>query len=221
MVRKMCVLRFPGERDYELVESWLRPLSPTSALTGDTHEVVTADAVRELNESGKVRYLMVLTDAGAPVGVVNYRTSGTAGSYVIGGAIGDPEKWNGGAGADALGQLVDFLFHELNAHRVEFSTASYNKHTLAILTKGGFVLEGVLRDYYFMDGMYHDRTVWSILRDEFYEGAAAHADQFPVEDLVPEEDKRQAQEALAKYLASDPPTSLTSFGDRIARVRPY
>ena len=221
MSRKSCVLRPPSDEDYRLMENWLRPMSLASALTGDMNETVTAAELKAANERGVVRYLLVVAENGDPVGMVNHRKAGSAGSYAIGGAIGDPAQWHRGIGADALGMLVDHLFHQLNAHRVEFTTASYNKHTMSILTKGGFVLEGVLRDYYFIDGQYHDRTVWSILRDEFVVGAKAFAKSSPVEDVIPAEDKQQAQEAFAKYLASDPPTSLRDFADRAARERPY
>jgi RimJ/RimL family protein N-acetyltransferase len=217
----MCSLRSPSDDDYHVIENWLRPLSLTTALTGDLHESVTAEELKAANSSGAVHYFMVIAENGDPVGLVNHRKVGSAGSYAIGGAIGEPEQWNRGSGADALAMLVDHLFHQLNAHRVEFTTASYNRHTMAILTKGGFVLEGVLRDYYFLDGQYHDRTVWSILHEEFLVGAKAYAKSSPVEDLVPESDKRHAQDAFAKYLATDPPTSLRDFADRAARARPY
>ena len=221
MSRRSCDLRPPSDEDYAVMENWLRPMSLASALTGDMNETVTAAELKAANDSGSVRYLLVVADDGEPVGLVNYRTVGSAGSSAIGGAIGDPQRWQRGIGADALGMLVDHLFHQLNAHRVEFTTASYNKHTMSILTKGGFVLEGVLRDYYFLDGQYHDRTVWSILRDEFVVGAAMFAASSPVEDLIPADDKRQAQESFAKYLANDPQTSLRDFAERAARTRPY
>ncbi|MFJ8913079.1 GNAT family N-acetyltransferase [Amycolatopsis sp. NPDC102389] len=219
--RKSCSLRPPSDDDYGLMEQWLRPMSLASALTGDMNETVTARELKVANDGGAVRYLLVVAENGDPVGVVNYRKAGSAGSYAIGGAIGDPGLWRRGIGAEALGILVDHLFHQCNAHRVEFTTASYNKHTMSILTKGGFVLEGVLRDYYFLDGQYHDRTVWSILRDEFVIGAKAFAKSSPVEDVIPAEDKQQARDAFAKFLANDPQTSLRDFADRAARERPY
>lgn len=221
MPDKLCSLRWPDESDYRLVEQWLKPLSPTAALTGDANELVFASDIREANESGRVRYLMVDTPDGATIGVVNYRQVGSAGSYAVGGAVGDPGLWGAGAGADAFTLLVDLLFHQLNAHRVEFTTASFNRHTMSMLTRGGFVLEGVLRDYYFLDGEYHDRTVWSILREEFLVGACEHAELMPVADLVPERDKVRARTLFAKYLAADPPTSLRGFEDRAAQRRPY
>lgn len=221
MPDELCVLRWPEESDYALVERWLKPLSPTAALTGDAHEIVLAHDVRAANESGRIRYFMVDTPDGETIGVVNHRSVGSAGSYAIGGAVGDPGRWGAGAGAEALRLLVDLLFHQLNAHRVEFTTASFNRHTMSMLTRGGFVLEGVLRDFYFLDGEYHDRTIWSILRDEFVAGAIEHAAVMPVPDLVPARDKERARSMLVAHLAGDPPTSLRDIGDRAARRRPY
>ena len=187
MPEKLCSLRWPEESDYELVEQWLKPLSPTAALTGDANELVFARDVREANESGRVRYLMVDTPDGVTIGVVNHRRVGSAGSHAVGGAVGDPALWGAGAGAEAFTLLVDLLFHQLNAHRVE----------------------------------YHDRTIWSILREEFVAGANEHSELMPVADLVPERDKVRARTLLAKYLAADPPTSLRGVEGRAARRRPY
>ncbi|MGW0517156.1 MULTISPECIES: GNAT family N-acetyltransferase [unclassified Crossiella] len=207
--------------DYVAVEGWLRPMATTSALTCDMNDLVTAEAIKEANESGKVRNFMVVTTAGDRVGVVSYRPSGGHRAYVIGGAIGDPARWSSGVGGEAMGLLVDHLFHQLNAHRVEFATAAYNKHTISMLTKGGFVLEGVLRDFYFLDGEYHDKTIWSLLREEFVVGARQFKEQMPVLDLVPAKEKQRAKELLAKYIANEPGSSWLSFADRAARERPY
>lgn len=222
MIGDRCRLSWPEEPDYPLIAGWLRPTSMTAGLTGDTSEIVTAASVRELNESGRVRYLMVHTVDGRPVGVVNYRRTGVAaGSFAIGGAIGDEQRWGTGIGFEALRLLVDHLFHGENAHRVEFATAAYNRHTMAMLTKGGFVLEGVLRDYHYLDGTYHDRTVWAILREEFERGAVTYRDRFPVRDAVPQADKEHARACLVKYLAGDPPTSIGSVTHRPAPARAY
>lgn len=218
---KICSLERPTAEDYARIEAWLRPMALTSALTGDANELVTAEAIRAANESGQVRYFMVVASTGERVGVVNYRRSGGHGAYSIGGAIGEAAHWNSGIGAEAMGQLVDFLFHQQNAHRVEFTTAAYNKHTISMLTKGGFVLEGLLRDYHFLDGEYHDRTLWSLLRPEWVAGAREFKEQSPVPDLVPAKEKQRAKELLAKYLANAQESAWHTFADRTAQERPY
>jgi hypothetical protein len=107
--------------------------------------------------------------------------------------------------------LLDYLFHERNAHRVQATTALFNKHSMSVLTRGEFVLEGVLRRYYYLDGEYHDATVWSMLREEYYAIAARMQQKNPeltVTDLVPAADKAEARRLLADYLAKQRPTSL-------------
>lgn len=205
----ICALRWPESDDYDRIAAWLRPMSHAAALTGDTHEAIDAAALRQAAESGRVRYFVVVSRDGEPVGVVNYRAAGGGGahSYAMGGAVGISERWQAGYGAEALSLLTDFVFHQLNAHRVEFSTASYNRHSLQVLTRDGFTLEGVLRDYYFVDGEYHHRTIWSILRHEYYANRAEYGRRLPMPELVPAEDKARARESLAKYLANDGPSS--------------
>ncbi|GAA4621124.1 GNAT family N-acetyltransferase [Saccharopolyspora hordei] len=221
MQGRLVRIEWATEDDYELIASWLKPLSPAAAMTADSREFLTPAKVKAVNEDGGVRFFMAVTRDGDRVGAVNYRSVNSSGSYSIGGVVGDAHKWSRGYGAEAFWLVIDHLFNNLNAHRVEFSTAVYNKETMSILTKGGFVLEGVLRDYHFVDGMYYDRTIWSILREEFEEHAAANRDLYPVIDAIPAEDKQAAQEMFRKYLANDPHTSLQDFEQRAARVRPY
>lgn len=221
MQGRLVRIEWAGEDDYDLIAGWLKPLSPNAAMTADTREFLTPAKVKAANEDGNIRFFMAVTNDGERVGAVNYRPVNSSGSYSIGGIVGDWQKWSRGYGAEAFGLVIEHLFNGINAHRVEFTTAAYNKETLKILTKGGFVLEGVLRDYHYLDGMYYDRTIWSILREEFEEHAAADAEQFPVIDAIPAEDKAKARELLSKYLANDPPTSLRDFDRRSGRTRSY
>ena len=205
MRSRRCRLEWPDDEDYGRIAHWLRPTATASGLTGDTGEVVSAAAVRELNESGRVRFLVVRDRDDVPVGVVNYRRTNLAsGAFSVGGAIGEQELWGSGVGFDAMRLLVDHVFHHENAHRVEFATASYNRHSLGVLAAAGFVLEGVLRDHHFLDGEYHDRTIWSVLRSEFEASALAHGDRYPIVDLVPAADKAAARRCLEAYLERTP-----------------
>lgn len=216
-----CTLEWPSAQDYALIEHWLRPTSTTSGLTGDTGEVVSATAVREYNETGRIRFLMVRDTAGHPVGVVNYRrTNVTSAAFSVGGAIGDEDLWGSGIGFEAMRLLVDHVFHNENAHRVEFATASYNRHSLGVLARAGFVLEGVLRDHHFLDGEYHDRTIWSVLRPEFEAAALTYRDRYPVADSVPAADKAAARKCLASYVAGVGVLPI-AIGIREKAVRPY
>lgn len=210
---KFVELRLPrDEGDYALIAAWVRPLSATAVLAGDS-ELITAEEIQAINRSGTVRHFMVTTRAGEPVGVVSWRPHGAPGGYAIGSAVGDPERWTDGYGGEATALLVDYLFHICNAHRIQVVTALFNKHSMRMVVRAPFVLEGVLRHYYFLDGEYHDAAIWSMLRDEYYaevRRAAALHPGFGAPDLVPAADKAEARRLLADYLAGGRPTSVTA-----------
>ena len=54
-----------------------------------------------------------------------------------------------------------------------------------------------MRDYYFLDGAYHDAVIGSILRDEYY------AMTRPAEN-VPRADVKEARRILGEYLEKNP-----------------
>ena len=201
------------DKDYGLIASWLRPLSASAVLTADS-ELITADELQQLNRRGTVRHLMVDTVEGESIGVVSWRPLGAPGGFSIGSAVGDPERWSAGYGGEATAMIVDHLFHACNAHRVQVVTAMFNKHSVRMAARSAFVLEGILRRYYFLDGEYHDAAVWSLLRDEYYaevRRVAALNPIFGVPDQVPAQDKAEARRTLAGYVAQGRPTSLAQF----------
>uniref|UniRef100_A0AAU2VA86 GNAT family N-acetyltransferase n=1 Tax=Streptomyces sp. NBC_00003 TaxID=2903608 RepID=A0AAU2VA86_9ACTN len=212
MKGRLVSLARPTDADYELMAEWLGPNSPAAVLTADTNEFATPQALRQLDESGSIRQFAVRDHDGRTVGTVNHRRSGPAGNFIIGGAIGDPELWRRGLGAEAFDLLLDHLFHSLNAHRAQFTTALYNKSVLRLVTRAGFVLEGVLRDFFFLDGAYHHAAVWSLLRHEYYEAVdilTRTSPSFVGPDRVPEEDKAAARDLIRAHLRK--PDTETSF----------
>ena len=73
-----------------------------------------------------------------------------------------------------------------------------------MLCSGWVHVDGILRDYYFLDGTYHDAVAASILRDEYYN--LRNSVRMAPADIVPREEKEKARELLAKYLTDNPIT---------------
>lgn len=213
---ELVALTWPDDHDYTKIERWLTPTSHAATLTGDTSETVTAETVREANTAGRTRFYMIMTNSGESVGVVNHRQVGGVGNYAIGAAIGADELWDKGFGFEGCALVVEHLFQNLNANRVQFQVAMFNKRMVSMLTRSGFILDGVLRDYYFLDGRYHDATIWSILRHEFYASVenGDRSDRYPIMNLIPEQDKEVARKRFQEYLDSNPDTSLSMFSKK-------
>ncbi|MFC9236093.1 GNAT family N-acetyltransferase [Streptomyces decoyicus] len=216
MQGRLVTLEWPGDDDWAAIASWLRPGSPAAVLSGDW-ELLGAAEVEAANRSGRVHHLVIRTKDGAGIGTVSYQRSGRIGGFTVGGAIGSPELWRRGYGAEAVVLLVDYLFHQLDAHRVQVTTAGYNKGIIRLMTKTPFVVEGILRDHCYLDGAYHDSIVWGLLRDEHYASLKPSADNrvlaVGLEDFVDGDDKAQARAVLAEHLTTTGRTALAEFLD--------
>ncbi|MDJ1136542.1 GNAT family N-acetyltransferase [Streptomyces iconiensis] len=222
MKGRLVSLGRPSDRDYERMADWLGPDAPVSALTADFGGLITPEDIKRLNHSGEVRQFAVRDQSGTTVGMVNYRKAGASGGYALGGAIGDPELWNQGMGTEAFDLLIDHLFHTMGAHRVQFTTALYNKAMIKLATRAGFVLEGILRDYIFFDGRHHHAAIWAIVRREYYEAVdilTRTSHNFVGPDVIPEEEKQEALDILRAHLRR--PESETSVRLLLDQVAPH
>ncbi|GAB3442077.1 hypothetical protein GCM10027570_08990 [Streptomonospora sediminis] len=184
-------LRPPAEDDYELISAWMRP-GRTSALAGGGSEMASPELIKQRAEVSGESLLMVHTTDGHRIGFIRWQSKKYVGNYEIGGAVGDERYWDSGCGAEATALVLEHLFHAKNAHRVQFIVGLFNRRTVKMLLNSGIVVEGVLRDYFFLDGEYHDAMVASVLRDEFYRLDAWGK----VPDAVPRAEKEAAVEAF-------------------------
>jgi Acetyltransferases, including N-acetylases of ribosomal proteins len=68
--------------------------------------------------------------------------------------------------SEAVEAIIDYGFKMLNLNRIEALVASYNEPSLKILERNGFVKEGVLRNHYYVNGVFEDSIVFSKLYEE-------------------------------------------------------
>ena len=71
--------------------------------------------------------------------------------------------------SEAVEAIIHYGFKSMNLNRIEALVASYNEPSLKILEKNGFVKEGVLRNHYYINGVFEDSIVFSKLYEEFTE----------------------------------------------------
>lgn len=189
------------EEDHPLVAQWFRRGVVGALSTGGAAGFTSSADIRAALENGPEKFAMVRTHDGVPIGLVQWRQRKYPGSYTVGGVIGDSELWDSGCGGEASWLLVHELFHSYNAHRVEFVTASFNVRVVRMMIKSGMVIEGILRDYFFLDGEYHDAIVTSYLREEYYSADASGmtGDEF-FGDTIPASDKSEARALIRDYM---------------------
>ena len=79
-----------------------------------------------------------------------------------------PKFWGRGYFHETLTVVLNFVFTDMNFHRVWVKTQADNTPSLNALARAGFKQEGILRDFYFsqVDGAYHDAAILSLLKAE-------------------------------------------------------
>ncbi|HEY3953170.1 MAG TPA: GNAT family protein [Streptosporangiaceae bacterium] len=199
-----------SDEDCELLARWASSTAGTYASGG--RAFVTTAEFRESLGASPTTFLMVRTHQGRAVGAVTWQHLEHSGSFLIGVMIGDPDLWGAGLGVESVSLLIEYLFHSCNAHRVQFICGSYNKPMIEIACSSLIRVEGVLRDYYFLDGAYHDGVIGAILRDDYY--SARCGPGLRPSDVVPETDKAEARKILSGYLAENPITLADLFKTR-------
>jgi ribosomal-protein-alanine N-acetyltransferase len=66
--------------------------------------------------------------------------------------------------SEALEAIIDFGFTEMNLHRIEALTATYNLASIRTLKKFNFQKEGVLKEHYLWEGKYEDSVIYGLIR---------------------------------------------------------
>ncbi|MFF2091807.1 GNAT family N-acetyltransferase [Paenibacillus sp. NPDC058174] len=63
--------------------------------------------------------------------------------------------------------FINHSFKELDLRKVEINVASENLKSRAIPERLGFTAEGTIRNYEYLNGEYHDRIIYGLLKEEW------------------------------------------------------
>ncbi|MHC2185351.1 RimJ/RimL family protein N-acetyltransferase [Rathayibacter agropyri] len=173
-------LRAAGRADAETIATLADRGAAGSRAGIRDASAVDVEAIASTIAQGAVQYFVVSTQKGKDIGFAEWRWVGqrVARNASIGVIISDASLWAQGFGAEAIDAVIEELFYTHDANRVEFVTAMSNYPMVNMLARrGGPVLDGILREYYYVDGRREDALVWSILRTEFDEFSTALPDR--------------------------------------------
>ena len=172
LVGKEIYLRAVEISDASLIQRWhndpgLRKLARCGelpvTLAGEEKDIELA-----FNSKNEI-YLMVVRESNnKPIGFIRLSglTSSSRGVWLRM-IIGDKKAWGKNYAKNALGAVLEWLFYELNIHRVGLETYATNKRAIKFFKKMGFKQEGISRDAHFADGRYYDIICFGLLKKEF------------------------------------------------------
>ncbi|WP_294394553.1 GNAT family protein [uncultured Clostridium sp.] len=111
--------------------------------------------------------LSIINEKEVLVGFITYKESNYCQHvYSIGITIGS-RYWNRGYGQDSIKLLLNYLFTELNAVRVELEVIKTNIRAIKCYKKCGFLEEGIRKSKCYLDGQYVDTIIMGIIKDDF------------------------------------------------------
>ncbi len=135
----------------------------------------TKEAVKELlgNYIGRYesddyyRWAVILKESGECIGQIAYFFVDTKNhfaeiEYCIGAAF-----QGRGLATEAAKAVIVYGFEKIDLHKVQICCKEINPKSRRVIEKCGLTYEGMLRDYFYMDGKYIGRLYFSVLRDEY------------------------------------------------------
>lgn len=73
-----------------------------------------------------------------------------------------------GYGVDAVNLITDYAFNVLNLRKVQAEVIAYNKASLNLFEKCGFMIEAVLKEQIYFDSLYHDLYILGKIKKDEY-----------------------------------------------------
>lgn len=124
--------------------------------------------LRGLDTRRDVVLVLVLRESERAIGCLGlHGLGGPDHNAELGIAIGEPDAWGQGYGAEAIGLMLGYAFDELNLHRVHLNVWATNTRAIACYERLGFQREGQRREVHWQDGAWVDGVLMSILDREW------------------------------------------------------
>lgn len=130
------------------------------------YNTISSEKDKEENTNYR-KALSIINEKEVLVGFITYKESNYCKNvYSIGITIGS-RYWNRGYGQDSIKLLLNYLFTELNAVRVELEVIKTNIRAIRCYKKCGFIEEGIRKSKCYLDGEYVDTIIMGIIKDDF------------------------------------------------------
>ena len=170
---KLILRRFEHSDDEAMLKYWVADEKIQSLYSEPVYS--TKEAVRDLldkyigsyERNDYYRWAIIEKKSSECIGQIAYFLVDNKNHFAeIEYCIGSDFQCKGFA-TEATRAIISYGFNKINLHKVQICTKTINKPSKRVIEKCGFTYEGMLRDYFYMDGKYVGRLYFSMLREEF------------------------------------------------------
>jgi len=168
------ILRRFSESDYDAAfRNWTSDSLVTEFLRWPTHgdisvtKKVLLEWIEEYAYDIFYQWAIVLKDINEPIGTISVvDQNDELGILHIGYCIGS-KWWHQGITSEAFASVINYLFREVGANRIESQHDPNNPHSGNVMKKCGLKYEGTLRQADFSNKGIVDASIYSILKSEW------------------------------------------------------
>lgn len=170
---RLEIRRFRENDNASMRSHWVSDISVQKMYSEPAY--TTEEEVRELlnkyieayRQNNTYRWAITLRDASDCIGQIAYFMINDINhwgeiEYCVGRAF-----QNKGYITEAVNGILEFGFEVIKLHKVQVCHKANNPASKRVIEKCGFVYEGALRDFFFMDNQYVDRLYYSMLQPEW------------------------------------------------------
>ena len=113
-----------------------------------------------------IRWAIVLKETGKLIGTCGFRIDHHARSATIGFELAR-SHWRRGLAREALAQCLDHAYGAWKLNRIQATTDLGNAASIGLLESLGFRQEGVMRQWGYWKGSFHDVRLFAIVRGDY------------------------------------------------------
>ena len=148
-------------------KSYLTPFYPQWSENFFTEEYwqiqVEIDLQEYINYLALKFFIFVQSEPTTIIGNINFRNIiwGAAQFCSVGYSLAETEQSKGYM-TEALNAAIQYVFQELNLHRIMANYMPHNQRSGNLLKRLGFIVEGYARDYLLINGQWQDHILTSL-----------------------------------------------------------
>ncbi|MBD1823951.1 GNAT family N-acetyltransferase [Cyanobacteria bacterium FACHB-DQ100] len=152
--------------------AFLEPFEPLRPANFHSREFWSQQIEKSLIEFGYDRslrlFLFKKDDPRTVIGAVNFTnmSQGVLYSCNLGYSLAEKEQGHGYMN-EALQAAIQYVFTDLNLHRISANYMPHNRRSANVLKKLGFVIEGYARDYLLINGKWEDHIRSSLINENW------------------------------------------------------
>ncbi len=170
---RLFLRRFQYTDDNAMLKYWIADDKIQSMYSEPVYS--TREEVRDLltkyinsyEENDYYRWAIILKETGECIGQIAYFLVDNKNHFAeIEYCIGSAFQRRGYA-TEATKAVIRYGFEKMHLHKVQICTKEINVASKRVIEKCGFIYEGMLRDYFYMEGEYVGRLYFSMLDSEY------------------------------------------------------